>query len=321
MNVHFSDPLTAEQLALLTMHLDSGIEISFADETSEAADVLVNGRPSLDQLKPQNLKALVIPWAGIPPQTRELAVQQAELAVHNIHHNASLVAEMAITLMLSAAKLTIRYDRALREHDWRLRYQANPSLSLAGKTALILGYGEIGKQVAKACESLGLEVVATRRTLSEPKAGSNISLFTHDALDDLLPQATVVIICLPLTDQTKNLLSANRLALMKPGSVLVNIGRAEIVNEAALYNALKSGKLHSAGLDVWYQYPNTEGDYPNTPPSDFPFHELDNVIMSPHRAGHSTETDALRMQHLAQKLNSLQTEGYSHHALDLTLGY
>jgi phosphoglycerate dehydrogenase-like enzyme len=103
--------------------------------------------------------------------------------------------------------------------------------------------------------------------------------------------------------------------------VLVNVGRGPIVDEAALYAALRDGTLYAAGLDVWYNYPADEAARAHTPPSDYPFHELDNVVMSPHRAGSSVETEALRMVHLARLLNAAARGEPMPNRVDLEAGY
>ena len=95
-----------------------------------------------------------------------------------------------------------------------------------------------------------------------------------------------------------------------------------IVDEAALYEALRSGALHSAGIDVWYRYPGRDGDPKNTPPAEHPFHELDNVVMSPHRGGWLHEAEALRMRDLAELLNALaREEDPAPGRVDLEAGY
>jgi phosphoglycerate dehydrogenase-like enzyme len=103
--------------------------------------------------------------------------------------------------------------------------------------------------------------------------------------------------------------------------VLVNVARGPIVDEAALYHALCEGSLFAAALDVWYNYPTDEAARSCTPPSTYPFHELDNVVMSPHRAGGSTETELLRIKHLAELLNAAACGEPMPNRVDLQLGY
>ena len=100
------------------------------------------------------------------------------------------------------------------------------------------------------------------------------------------------------------MLGRAELARLPAGSVLVNVGRGPIVDQSALYEALSDGTLHAAGLDVWYNYPSSQESREETLPADLPFHALENVVMSPHRAGLTRETGRLRMAHLAELLNA-----------------
>jgi phosphoglycerate dehydrogenase-like enzyme len=103
--------------------------------------------------------------------------------------------------------------------------------------------------------------------------------------------------------------------------LLVNVGRGAIVDEAALYQALKSGQLAAVGLDVWYNYPPAETEQANTPPSQFPFHEFDNAVLSPHRGGDEVGIDAVRMQHLADLLNTAARDEEMPNRVNLAEGY
>jgi phosphoglycerate dehydrogenase-like enzyme len=164
-----------------------------------------------------------------------------------------------------------------------------------------------------------MRVLAIRRNPGTGDAG--IPVHPPDALHDLLPQADVLFLTLPLTEQTRGLIGAAELELLPQGAILVNVGRGPIVDQGALYHALESGKLHGAGLDVWYNYPPDEESKSDTPPADFPFHQLNNVVMSPHRGGHTEETGYLRMIHLAESLNAAARGEPIPNAVDLQAGY
>ena len=124
---------------------------------------------------------------------------------------------------------------------------------------------------------------------------------------------------MPQTEKTTNLLCEKRLSLLPTQAVIVNIGRAAIINEQALFDALSSGKLF-AGLDVWYNYPK-EVTAQNFSPSNLPFNELDNVVMSPHRAGRCDEVEFLRMEHIAQLVNVAASGGKMPNKIDIDRGY
>jgi phosphoglycerate dehydrogenase-like enzyme len=322
LSVHLLRQPDLTALAHLRASLDAEIRFTFGRDVPLPADyqILVAGRPQRKHLTASpNLRALIIPWAGLPQVTRDLMRDFPHVTVHNLHHNAAPVAEMAITLMLAAAKFVVPLDRALRAHDWTPRYhRPSPTILLEGKTVLILGYGAIGQRVAGLCRALTMKVMAIRRHVG---VSSPDDVYPPNALHSLLPQANVLIICLPHTPETTGLIGERELTLLPPSTVLVNVGRGPIVDEAALYRALREGTLHSAGLDVWYNYPSDEAARPHTPPSTYPFHELDNVVMSPHRAGGSDETPMRRMTHLAALLNAAARGDEMPNRVDLQAGY
>ncbi|MBS1250380.1 MAG: D-3-phosphoglycerate dehydrogenase [Chloroflexi bacterium] len=117
------------------------------------------------------------------------------------------------------------------------------------------------------------------------------------------------------------MIGAEELALLPEQAVLVNVSRGPIVEQGPLYEALKTGKLYGAGLDVWYNYPHAEEERENTPPADYPFHELENVVMSPHRGGSTQATQRLRVTHLAKMLNAAANGEEMQNKIDLKRGY
>jgi phosphoglycerate dehydrogenase-like enzyme len=323
LTVHLLREAGATHLAHLRARLRPDVTLTVGREVPQPADyeVLVAGRPTLKHITASpDLQALIIPFSGLPKETRALMLDFPRVAVHNLHHNAAAAAEMAITLMLAAGKLIVPADRALRHHDWRPRYRPDSAVILEGKTALILGYGAIGQRVACACRGLGMDVIAIRRGVSEaPSEG----VHGPQALPSLLPRADVLIIALPLTTVTAGLIGKQELALLPPNCVLVNVGRGPIVDEEALYQALRDGTLCAAGLDVWYNYPGDDSSRSNTPPSAYPFHGLENVVMSPHRAGmgSSKEIELRRMNHLARLLNAAANGDEIPNRVDVHAGY
>lgn len=317
----------APQLAELAGLLDAGIALSTGPSLPEPADfdVLVTGRPSPEHLTASpNLRLLIIPFAGVPEATRAALTGLPQIAVHNLHHNAAPTAEMALALLLAAARLLVPRDQALRRGDWTARHGQFPVTILHGKTVLILGYGAIGQHVARVCQALGMQVLAVRRRPAAPAPPDiDAAVFGHEALPALLPQADVLMVTLPLTDDTRGLIGARELALLPAGALLVNVGRGPVVDEAALYQALVNGQVGAAGLDVWYNYPENEAARTHTLPSSYPFHELDNVVLSPHCGGGlgSPYTERERLRHLARLLNAAQRGEPIPYRVDLTTGY
>ena len=194
-------------------------------------------------------------------------------------------------------------DRELREGDWRSRYAETPVAVLHGKTALILGYGQIGQHLAPILQAMGMNVIGVPRDPPAPGDGDGVEIYPPGALHQLLPPANALVNILPLTPETQGMIGAGEIALLPRDAIVVNIGRGPTIDEKALYDALTNGSLLAAGIDVWYNYPADEADRADTQPSRYPFHELDNVVMSPHRAGYLSAAEEGRMIHLANLLN------------------
>ena len=327
MHVHISHVISEEWLDQIRSGLDPNIVITTGKTPPDPAayEILVKGTPTREDIEASpNLRAVIIPWAGVPPETVELLREHPAITLHNLHHNDAPTAEMAIALLMAATRFLIPIDRSFRRFDWTLRYEPLPAQILDGKTALILGFGAIGQRVGRVCEALGMKVLATRR---HPNAGLRYDLraevYPSQALPDLLPRANVLIITLPLTPHTRGLIGAEELARLPDNAIFVNVGRGEIVDEAALYDALKTGKLAAAGLDVWWNYPETKEARKHTPPSAYPFHELDNVVMTPHLAGAwgTPDSEARRIEALVNMLNAAARGEQPPNRVDLEQGY
>jgi phosphoglycerate dehydrogenase-like enzyme len=228
------------------------------------------------------------------------------IEIHNLHHNAVPVAEYALMLMLAAAKNIIPMDSALRQSDWRPRYAADTARLLTGKTVLILGFGHIGRMLAKYLHSFDMRILATRNSIDFPQIEEGVEVHPAKDLHNLLPNAGFLVVALPLTSKTDGLIGKKELALLPGNAILVNVGRGGVIDQEALYDVLKHRRIAGAGIDVWYNYPRDKEDRSYTQPADFPFHELDNILMSPHRAGglKTEDTERLRMSHLAVLLNA-----------------
>ena len=301
------------------------LTVSFGDgliptETS----VLVTGRPTQEQLAAcPELRALIIPYAGVPAVTRDLLLAAfPDLPVYNLHHNAVAAAELAIALLLTAAKTLIPVDRAFRGGDWRSRYDGAPTTLLEGKRILILGLGAIGSRIATVCDALGMSVSAVRRN-PDRSTPSKVHVHPMSDLHGLLSEADVLAVTLPLTPETEGLIGAKEIGLLPDSAIVVNIARGAIIDEKALFDALRDGRLAAAGLDVWYRYPTTDDERASLLPSEYPFHELVNVVMSPHRGGafRLEELEARRMHDLAVTLNAIASGGPVPHRVDLEAGY
>ena len=302
---------------------DRSVSLLFGEEQPDDYEMLVCGRPSRDMMEAESLRRLVIPWAGLPTRTAELASSFPHVRIHNLHHNAPAAAELAVSLLLAAAKRIVEADRNLRRGDWTVRYSPENAMLLCESRVLIVGLGEIGMRVARACRSMDAEVVGLVRHAQPGEVRGGVPVLPPSALHDQLEGADATVLSVPLTDETRGMIGKRELSLMGPRGVLVNVGRGGLVDEQALYSALSGRGLGAAGIDVWYRYPEGEESRSSTRPSNLPFEELDNVVMSPHRGGALNVFDLERRRAvaLAELINAAAEGGEVPHRIDPGLGY
>jgi phosphoglycerate dehydrogenase-like enzyme len=184
------------------------------------------------------------------------------------------MASAAVTLVLALAHRLRERDHALHRGDWEERRFHPHGIGLSGRTLGVIGYGRIGREVVRLLAPWGMHVLVTQRTpVSEEGVG-------YVDLETLLARADVVVVACPLTEKTRGLLDARTLALMKPTAFLVNVARGAIVDQDALVDALREGRLAGAGLDVVD---------PEPLPVDDPLLALPNVVGAPHSLGYTDQ--------------------------------
>lgn len=233
----------------------------------------------------RRLKLVQVPGAGVDRIERSAVPAGAFLA--NAYGHETGIAEYVIGAMLSLTRDFARLDAALRrgtwESQWSVGAPAPPGWpELSGKTLGILGYGRIGRCVAQRARAFDMEICAIRRDVGRSREDELALLGGLEILHEVLRRSDYLVIALPITPETRGLIGESELRAMKPSAVLVNVSRAEILDEDALYRALAKRTIAAAGLDVWYCYPTEAGP---TRPARQPFHELPNVLMTPHVSG------------------------------------
>jgi glycerate dehydrogenase len=232
----------------------------------------------------KELKLIVVAATGTDIIDRE-AAREFGVRVCNVPGYATQsVAQFTLALILELATRAARYDAAVRSDAWQKSPVFSllnfPSIELKGKKLGIIGYGDIGRAVAEMARGFGLEVlIAARPGSTEPIPSGRVPL------KELFRQADVITLHCPLTPQTKSLINAETLSLMKPTALLVNTARGALIDETALIHALREGRLAAAALDVISHEP---------PPAGHPViqaaKELDNLIVTPHTAWSARET-------------------------------
>jgi D-3-phosphoglycerate dehydrogenase len=217
------------------------------------------------------LKHIVFLGTGAASYMDVPALSARGITVHTIKgYGDTAVAEHTIALMFACARDIARMDREVRAGAW----QPREGVQLLGKTLGVIGLGGIGREVARIAKGLGMEVIAWNRT---PRPDAGVPMVD---IDTLLATSDIVSLNLVLNDETRGFLSAERIARMKPGVILVNTARGALVDEAALLAALRSGHIRHAGLDVFHAEPLA---------GDHPFTRLDNVTLTAHCAFRTAE--------------------------------
>ena len=229
------------------------------------------------------LKLIQVPWTGMDT-FNFAAVQNTEIPVCNTHSNADAVAELALALTLDLTKKLSYHDRKMRRGSWNRDQQplSLKSCMLRGSTVCILGLGSIGGRIAGLFKAFGARVYGT----SDHRAADDVvdRVFRQAEALEAAEEADIVICALPLTPETRGRIDREFLTALKPGTLLVNVSRAAVIEEDALYAALQSGQIGGFAADVWWNAPK-RGESESWPSTHNDFQNMENVVMSPHRAG------------------------------------
>lgn len=301
-----SDKLEAPGLDLLRragIELDErhGLAGDVLKEAVRAADGLIvrsGTRVTADLLDdPGRLRAIVRAGVGVDNIDVAAATRKGILVMNTPGGNTISTAEHTVALLMALARSLPAADASLHGGKWeRGKYVGT---QLAGKTLGVVGLGRIGREVARRAAGLDMKVVGFDPFLA-PAGAAQLGLETVSDLDALLPRCDFLTVHTPLTDETRNLIDAPQLAKLPRGARVLNCARGGILNETALADALSSGHLAGAALDVFVQEP---------PPADHPLLRMPNVVVTPHLGASTVEAQVSVAKEAAQLLIDYLTRG------------
>ena len=245
----------------------------------------------------QNLKWMAVYSAGMDQKRYVDAMKRGVRLTSSAGAQAESVGLACVTGVLALARGVPHWLGAQQRREWSPLRGRDVPPDIPGQTAVIVGIGYIGTVIARVLHAAGMKTIGIRRNAA-PRAHFD-QVLPPAALDGLLPTCDWLVIACPLTPETRNLIDTRRLALMKPGAGVANIARGEVIDEAALADALKARRLRHAYLDVF----NTE-----PLPTESPLWDLPNVLISPHNAGASTGTYARGVEIFLRNLENYLRE-------------
>ncbi|MBT8330347.1 MAG: phosphoglycerate dehydrogenase [Desulfofustis sp.] len=284
---------------------------SLSDELSEPAErkyfeeaeVIIG--TSLSNAQPRPTQARLYQVAGAGYDGIDFSCLPPKCTVCNCFGHEDAITEYVMSAVLTKYVPLAEADKKLRKGGWD--YQAGRPEGLrrecSGTAIGIVGYGHIGSGVARRAKVFNMEVhIANRSTLIVDHIIDHY--YPLADLSTFLAAVDVVVVALPLSNDTSGLIDQQAFAAMRPDSLIINVGRGPVIKEKALYEALKDKQIGGAVIDTWYVYPTDSNDTPY--PGNYPFHTLDNIIITPHMSGWTWGTIRRRQEVMAENIHRLE---------------
>jgi D-3-phosphoglycerate dehydrogenase len=312
--VLIADKLEAPGLDLLRqagVELDerAGLKGAELQEALRAADGVIvrSGTTLTAELldNPGRLKAVVRAGVGVDNIDVAAATRRGIVVMNTPGGNTVSTAEHTVAMLLALARHIPTADASVRQGKWeRSKFVGN---QLAGKTLGVVGLGRVGREVARRAAGMDMRVLGFDPFLA-PDRAAQLGIESVTGLDQLLPECDFLTVHTPLTDETRNLIGASQLARMKRGVRILNCARGGIINEEALADALRSGQVAGAALDVYGQEP---------PPADHPLVRAPNTVLTPHLGASTIEAQVSVAKEAAQLLIDFLTRGVVQFAVNM----
>lgn len=254
-------------------HLTIVDELEYTDNQLASAEIIVGFPKPSDLRKASNLKWLQTPSAGIAQYVDSSLYAHQNVLLSNASGTyGRQMADHVIGMIIGFNHNFFRYSAQMETQDWQRYF---PSSDIWENTVVIIGFGDVGNNLARRAHALGMHVIAIKRTPSE-KPSYVDELYTLESLDQVLVRGDYVVLCAASTPETENLMDRNRLGLMKESSYLINVARGGLIDQVALVDALENRRIAGAGLDVTDPEPLPKGHKLWT---------LPNVFITPHASG------------------------------------
>ena len=267
-------------------------ELVYSKDPTLVKDLITAGK---------QLRLIQVPFSGMEWLKKEWLLDGC--IVCNTNQHSEPIAEYVMLGILEFAINMRHMDRELRQGRWTYGGSIVRGLKhseIQHKTIGFIGFGHIAKRVTELATPFGMEFIAISRN---PKVDARLKWWKDSShLETVLMESDYVLITAPLSESTRDLINESTLKKMKPTGVIINVARGPIINEAAIYKALKNHEIGGALLDVWYQYAST--DNLEMWPSALPFHELENVIMTPHTASWTDQLDQRRIDSVVKNIQN-----------------
>lgn len=281
MEVDYSPQITAEQLLTAVKRYHT---IIVRSRTQVTADIIRAA---------DNCKVVARVGVGLDNIDQEAARLRGIRVINAVEGAMNAVAELVITMMLSLARGVPRGDRDMRRGIWAKKELKGTELR--GKYLGIVGVGNIGKRLGRLARAFNMNIIGYDVVQIDPDFVREVGMIKAD-LDTLLQSADYISLHVPLLESTRHMINAERISGMKKNACIINTSRGGIVDEAALYEAIRSGNLGGAALDV----------FESEPPGNTPLATLDNVILTPHIGAQTSEAQSLAANVIAEKIVQIE---------------
>jgi phosphoglycerate dehydrogenase-like enzyme len=312
----------------------AGVTLIFPEEATEEnllrlapeADIVVGWRPTNEFLDAtRNLRLFINPGVGVQHHLESFRRlnETRNVTLVNGHGNTYFTAQHAVALLLALTNKVVPHHNWMAAGLWRKGDDDAKSIPLRYRRVGLLGYGAVNSKVHRFLSGFNVEFSICKRTWDEADLTlpTPATRYNSIELNQFLDEADILMVAVPQTEETVGMIGARELQALGSDGLVVNVARGEVIKEKDLYEALSLGSIAGAAIDVWYEYRPDADEQGRNYPFHYPFHELDNVVLSPHR-GASPMDDLERWDEVIENVKRL-AQGRTDYLniVDLERGY